>query len=214
MGMARQFSVLAVLLLCAMHTWAWERVYNGNGVRVSERPYPGSPLRELRGERRLSASLGEVMALLRDADYNASWVYRSGGARIIAAEGNERAWVYGIVDSPWPMRDRDTVVRFDYRQDPATAVITIDITNLPDYLPPDPQRVRVPDFGGFWRLAPRPGGEVAVTYQVRGDPGGYVPIWLANQAARLSVRRTLENMPAAVARYRGRGDPLVRELSH
>lgn len=153
------------------------------------------------------------MALLRDADYNASWVYRSGGARIIAAEGNERAWVYGIVDAPWPMRDRDTVVRFDYRQDPASAVITINITNLPDYLPPDPERVRVPDFGGFWQLAPLPGGEVAVTYQVRGDPGGYVPIWLANQAARLSVRRTLENMPAAVARYRGRGDPLVRELS-
>jgi hypothetical protein len=197
--------------LCIVDASAWETGYDSEGIRITERPYPGSPLREFRGERRLTAHLGEIMALLRDADYNASWVYRSGGARIVASAGLEQAWVYGIVDAPWPMDDRDTVVRFDYQQDPDTFVITIDITNMPDYLPEQPGRVRVPDFGGFWRLVPLPRGEVAVTYQVRGAPGGFVPIWLANQAARLSVRRTLQNMPAAVARYRGRGDPLVRE---
>jgi hypothetical protein len=199
------------LLLCCTHAWAWELSYDSDNIRVSERPYPGSPLREFRGERRLQARLGEVMALLRDADYNASWVYRSGGARIVASPGPEQAYVYGVVDAPWPMEDRDTVVRFDYRQDPDTLVITIEITNIPEYLPEQPGRVRVPDFGGFWRLAPLPAGEVAVTYQVRGAPGGFVPVWLANQAARLSVRKTLQNMPAAVARYRGHGDPLVRE---
>ena len=203
--------VAAALLLCVVDASAWELSHDSDGIRISERPYPGSPLREFRGERRLVASLGEVMALLRDADYNASWVYRSGGARVIASAGPHQAYVYGIVDAPWPMDDRDTVVRFDYRQDPDTFVITIDITNMPDYLPEQPGRVRVPDFGGFWRLAPLPRGEVAITYQVRGAPGGFVPIWLANQAARLSVRRTLQNMPAAVARYRGHGDPLARE---
>ncbi len=217
MGLAQQFraavallGTLLLMLLPAARPWAWDLVYEDEGIRVSERPYPGSPVSELRGERVLDATLGEVMALLRDADYNDRWVYRSGGARIIAEEGSARAWVYGIVDAPWPMADRDTVVRFDYRQDPSSAVIIIDITNLPDYLPPEPGRVRVPDFGGFWRLAPATGG-VAVTYQVRGAPGGMVPVWLANRAARLSVRRTLQNMPDAVARYRGRGDPSVQE---
>ena len=201
----------AGLLLCAGYTWAWELSYDSGDIRISERPYPGSPLREFRGERRLQARLGEVMALLRDADYNASWVYRSGGARILAAEGPQQAYVYGIVDAPWPIDDRDTIVRFDYRQDPGTDVITIDITNVPDYMPEQAGRVRVPDFGGFWQLVPLDGDEVAVIYQVRGAPGGFVPVWLANQAARLSVRKTLQNMPAAVARYRGRSDPAVRE---
>lgn len=202
---------LAASLLLSAPIAAWEVSYDGDGIRVSERPYPGSAVQEFRGERRLSARLGEVMALLRDADYNASWVYRSGGARVIASSGPRQAYVYGVVDAPWPIDDRDTVVRFDYRQDPQTAIIRIDITNMPDYLPLQPGRVRVPDFGGFWELAPLPGGEVAVTYQVRGTPGGLVPVWLANQAARLSVRRTLQNMAAAVERYRGRGDALVRE---
>lgn len=198
-------------LLWAADTPAWELSYDSGEIRISERPYPGSPLREFRGERHLQARLGEVMALLRDADYNASWVYRSGGARILATDGPQQAFVYGIVDAPWPMDDRDTIVRFDYRQDQATHVITIDITNMPDYMPEQAGRVRVPDFGGFWQLVPLAGDEVAVIYQVRGAPGGLVPVWLANQAARLSVRRTLQNMPAAVARYRGRGDPAMRE---
>ena len=52
---------------------------------------------------------------------------------------------------------------------------------------------------------------MTVIYQVRGDPGGWVPVWMANYAARLSVARTLQNMPAAVARYHNARTPEVRE---
>ena len=97
MGLAQQFratipllSALLLALLPAARPWAWDLVYKGGGIRVSERPYHGSPVNELRGERVLDATLGEVMALLRDADYNARWVYRSGGARIIAQEGRSK----------------------------------------------------------------------------------------------------------------------------
>lgn len=156
---------------------------------------------ELRGRTRLQATLNAVMALLKDADYNHHWVYRSGGARVLQASGYAQAYVYGVVDAPWPMQDRDTVVRFDYAQDPATRVIRIDITNVPDFHPLQPGLVRVPDFGGFWQLAPAPPDHVDVTYQVRGNPGGWVPVWLANYAAQVSVIKTLQQMPAAVRRY-------------
>ena len=190
----------------------WERLFDNGGVEVWSRPYSGSPLMEYRGERRLEAGLGEIMALLKDADYNRQWVFRSGGARIIAENGFAQAYVHGVVDAPWPMEDRDTVVRFDYRQDPDTKVIRVEIENFPDYIPAQPGLVRVPDFGGFWQLTPEPGGEVQVIYQVHGDPGGLVPNWLANYAAEVSVTRTLQNMPAAVERYRGQRMPEVLEL--
>ena len=45
------------------------------------------------------------------------------------------------------------------------------------------------------------GGWVELTYQIHGDPGGWIPAWLANQAALLSVRHTLENLGAVVHRY-------------
>jgi hypothetical protein len=53
--------------------------------------------------------------------------------------GYAQAYVYGVVDAPLPMSDRDTVVRFDYAQDPQTKDITVTITNFPDFIAPLPR---------------------------------------------------------------------------
>ena len=46
-----------------------------------------------------------------------------------------------------------------------------------------------------------------MTYQVYGDPGGWVPAWLANYAALRSVIGTLQTMPVALQRYADAGTP-------
>ena len=189
----------------------WEPVLVREDLEIHRRPFEGSTLYEVRGVARFEASLNAVMALLRDAPYNRHWVYRSGGARILRENGHARAWVYGVVDAPWPMQDRDAVVRFDYRQDPRSGLIRIAITNVPDLVPREQGLVRVPEFGGFWEVKPETGGWVSVTYQVHGDPGGWVPVWAANLAAVSSVTRTLENMPTAALRYRDARSEHVRE---
>ncbi len=197
------FVLLALMASTVDGADGWQTVFDEGGVRVQQRPYLDSPLMEVRGEIRVTSSLNALMALLRDAPYNQQWVYRSGGASILEQVGYAQAYVYGIVDAPWPMQDRDTVVRFDYQQDPRTREIRINIVNFPDHVPHEPGFVRVPDFGGFWRLRPLPQGEVEVTYQVHGAPGGWVPVWMANYAAAVSVNRTLHNLPSALERYRG-----------
>ena len=202
---------LALLLVSPLPAAGWESVYDQGDLVVVRRAYHGSSLKEIRGITRLNASLNAVMALLKDAGFNHRWVYRSGGARILEESGYAQAYVYGVVDAPWPMSDRDTVVRFDYRQDAATREIHIRITNFPDFIPPKQGLVRVPDFGGFWHLRPLSDGRVEVTYQVYGDPGGFIPIWAANHAAALSVIRTLQNMESAVLRYRNARSEFVRE---
>ncbi len=210
-GAGLSLCLLLSLVIVTAAAADWTLRQEAGPLRVESRPYDRSPLQELRGVTTVQASLGALMALLRDADYNEHWVYRSGGAKIIATNGYRQAHVYGVVDAPWPMRDRDSIVRFDYRQDRQTRVITIDIQNVPDYLPERAGLVRVPELGGFWELRPLDNGQVRVTYQVHGDPGGRVPVWLANLAARLSVIHTLENLPAAVARYAGATSSYVAE---
>jgi hypothetical protein len=194
---------LLVLMVSAVEgADSWQTVFDEGGVLVQQRPYADSPLMEVRGVIRVTSSMNALMALLRDAPYNQHWVYRSGGASILEQVGYAQAYVYGIVDAPWPMQDRDTVVRFDYRQDPRTREIRITIVNFPDYVPHESGFVRVPEFGGFWWLRPLPDGRVEITYQVHGDPGGWVPVWMANYAAAVSVNRTLHNLPMALERYR------------
>lgn len=195
------------LPLAAQADSGWQLRHEEVNLQVYSRPHAGSSIEEFRGVTRVQASLGSVIALLQDADFNRHWVYRSGGATIIASEGIATTWVYGVVDAPLPIRDRDTVVRFDLKQDPVSRVITIDIVNQADYIPLVEDLVRVPEFGGFWRLEPQGEGWVGVTYQVYGDSGGWVPLWLANFAALRSVVGTLQAMPAAVARYADAGTP-------
>lgn len=210
-SLSQPLCVLLLLTCTSAIAEEWELVYEVEDLRVERRDYRGSELDEIRGRLRLRATLNAVMALLKDDSFNDEWVYRSGGARILEDSGYTQAYVYGIVKAPFPMTDRDTVVRFDYRQDPKSKEITIDITNFPGFIPQEPGFVRVPDFGGFWRLRPLGDGWVEVTYQVYGDPGGWIPVWLANRAAVVSVLKTLENLPDAVGQYEGRRSAYVRE---
>jgi hypothetical protein len=200
----------ALLALPAMAS-DWQAVSGDGKVSVERREYQGSALHEIKGVTRLKASLNAIMALLKDAPFNRDWVYRSGGATILEETGYKQSYVYGIVDAPWPIQDRDAVVRFDYWQHPESAEITITITNYPAYTEPNNKYVRVPEFGGFWRLRPEADGWVEVTYQVYGDPGGWIPVWLANSAAITSVTRTLENMASVIGRYSGSRSEFVRE---
>ena len=216
MSRLRVYGVASLLLtffpFATIWAESWETVFEEGGLLVERRAYSGSALQEIRGVIRLEASLNAVMALLKDAEFNRQWVYRSGGARILEEEGFARAYVYGIVDAPWPMQDRDTVVRFDYRQEDS-GEITITITNFPDFLPQAQEYVRVPDFGGYWRLRPQQHGWVEVTYQVYGDPGGWIPVWVANYAAVTSVTRTLQAIDSAVKHYTNAHSEFVREVS-
>lgn len=202
---------LLIVARAAVAAGNWETVFERDNLQVSRRDYAGSELDEIQGVVRVKASLNALMALLKDASFNHQWVHRSGGARILRESGYAEAYVYGVVDAPFPLSDRDSVVRFDYLQDPVTKDITITITNMPDFAPLEPQLVRVPDLGGHWSLKPQAAGWVEVTYQIHGDPGGWIPVWLANQAAQVSVKYTLQNLAAVVGRYEGVSSEFVSE---
>ncbi len=210
----RKLGLVATLLVTAAAQAAeWELVYATENLSVQRRDYAESELDEIKGVVRVQATLNAVMALLKDAPFNKHWVYRSAGARILQDSGFAQAYVYGVVDAPFPMRDRDTVVRFDYQQEPLTKEITVAITNFPDFIPSNAQLIRVPKIGGHWHLKPEQDGWVQVSYQVYGDPGGWIPVWMANRAALVSVQETLRNMIGAVGHYANARSEFVEELT-
>jgi len=205
--------VATVLVTVSAQAGEWQLVYAAENLSVQRRDYAGSELDEIKGVVRVKATLNAVVALLKDAKFNREWVYRSGGASILQDSGYAQAYVYGVVDAPFPMSDRDTVVRFDYQQDPVTKEIRITITNFPDFIPAKVEFIRVPRIGGYWQLKPEQDGWVEVSYQVHGDPGGWIPVWMANRAAVVSVQETLRNMISAVSRYENARSEFVEELA-
>lgn len=81
---------------------------------------------------------------------------------------------------PWPVTNRDFIVKISILQDPVSKIITVLAENYPDYLPEKKALVRIRNSSGKWLIEPLPNGRVRVEYQLYVDPGGVVPASLVN----------------------------------
>jgi hypothetical protein len=70
---------------------------------------------------------------------------------------------------------------------------TVRVEAVPDFVPRNDGLVRIPRSDGYWRIEARDAG-VHVTYQIHADPGGLVPIWLANATVVRFPFKTLRNL--------------------
>jgi len=83
---------------------------------------------------------------------------------------------------PWPLKDRDCVVRIKVLTDGATGATTIIETSEPKYINVSEGVVRIEQMQSVWRLTPKQGG-IEVCNEYASNPGGDVPDWLTNTTA-------------------------------
>ena len=86
-------------------------------------------------------------------------------------------------------RDRDYTVRLRKRINAVAQRYEILFTSANDAgPPPDGRHVRVPRIQGSWTVEPGADGKGSlVRYDVRTEPGGAIPSWLANRAQRAAA---------------------------
>jgi hypothetical protein len=97
------------------------------------------------------------------------------------------------VKAPWPVSNRDLVVRLKIEQDPVTKVMTFTIISIPDYIPEYKGIVRVPKSEGKWVITPKV-DRLAIDYSFVVDPGGSIPSWLLNLSIAEGPHRTFSNL--------------------
>jgi len=172
---------------------------------------------EFRAVTRVRSSLGAFVGLFRDVDNMPNWVYRTKKVQTLTIPGATEAYAYTISEMPWPLDDRDSIVRSTLSQDPATLAITIYGSAVPDYLPRDSRYVRMPVVESFWRFTPVTEGLVEVEFQGYGDPGGNLSSGFLNWVVRVSLweapYQTLLGLQRAVPlpEYQSRTFDFVRE---
>lgn len=196
---------LVLLLLCAaggalsaQESWRLSR--EEDGIRVYLSPVPGSAYQSYRGVVDIRANVQTLADLQENLRVACKWLYSCAELRLLKASGDD-VYLYMRTQLPWPTRPRDLVLRVTTERT-ADGGLLRHIQAVPDYLPPVPGQIRVPMLAGIWQLAPLPDGRTRVTYQMRAEPGGSVPSWLANSFvvdAPLDTLRTLR----AVAERQG-----------
>jgi hypothetical protein len=195
---------VVLLFLCAAiaaanTTEEWSLDKQENGIDIYTRPVPGSGIREFKGVAEVDANIEKILALLKDSSRFKTWFPNTPESKLLARDGNV-AYQYSVMGTPWPMDDRDNVLRSVTTRDESTGIVGIEITAAPDYYPVQEGRVRVQKAHGTWTIKPIGPDKTHVTFTMHLEPGGGIPQWIINARIVASPFEALTNLRATVGK--------------
>lgn len=151
--------------------WQLRYADAASGIEIHLRQR-GDELTEFRGVVRMNERLSTLTAALLDTQRMPKWVYRVQSVTPLQRWGPEEGIDRVMLGMPWPLDDREAIVRWRLEQDAATRVVTLRGSAVPHAAPVSEGVVRMPAFVSHWRLSPLGGGVVEVEFQGYGDLGG------------------------------------------
>ncbi|MFZ5723684.1 MAG: START domain-containing protein [Pseudomonadota bacterium] len=205
--------LLSLLLLCVAAPVAavapppWEYSGETQGIKIWTRQIPGNPVKDFRAVMTVDAPLATVVATLTDVNTIPQWFWMMTEARTIEGSTLDDAYLYFAIGGIWPVSARDSVIRCTVAQDPATLAISINATAAPDRMPPVKNHVRIPQMDSAWTLVPLSKTQTRVELIGNADPGGYIPLWLANMVVTTMPKETFRKLRRHLA------DPRYRDVA-
>ncbi len=182
---------------------AWTEVAIDRGVTVWSRDRLDHMLPELRARGQIYGELFHAIAVLLDNERSCEWVPYCSESREIERLDVRTTWVYSVTDFPWPVSDRDTVVKVVAEEIEVNHKYRVLMRADPDFLPLVEGRVRIP-YSEIYFLLKRVGANtIEIEYGLDVDPGGVLPKWMVRRTARDTLIETITALEAQVSRTRG-----------
>jgi len=190
------FCLLSPLLAHAAdaNAIAWQRDSDAHNITIYTRKPADSLYKEFKGSMQINAPMKQVVATLADVTTMHEWFFMLREARFIQGQNAGEAYVYMAINGIWPVGARDVVGHVVVRQDPSTHVIHVDVRSRDGVLPPQAGYVRMPSMTSSWTLRPVSPTQTAIELEGHGDPGGWVPLSLANLVIATVPRQSMEKM--------------------
>ena len=182
---------------------AWKEVAIDRDVTVWSRDQTGRVLPELRARGQIYGELFHAMAVILDNERSCEWVPNCTESQEIKRLDGRTTWVYSVTDSPWPVSDRDTVVKVVAETIEPNNKYRVLMQAQPDFLPLVEGRVRIPYSNIYFLLKRVNADTIEIEYGLDVDPGGALPKWMVRRTARKTLIETIIALEAQVARTRG-----------
>lgn len=172
----------------------WELKRDRDDIRVYTRDVAGSKFKAVKATTTVTAPLGAAVALIRDTSAcpqvaalcKKSWVHET--------VSETELYVYSYNDLPWPVRDRDVLVRALWSQDPTNFSVTMTATSVAGMMAENDQAIRLREASFNWEFVPLEAGRLQVTTRVHIDPAGPMPALIMNLLLVDAPFKTLTNM--------------------
>ena len=153
-----------------------------------------SKIKAIRANFTLPTTLSVLAGHLLDVASYTQWQYSIIETEVLKQESEKEVIYRAEVKAPWPVSNRDLVVRLKIDQDPETKIMTFSIISIPDYIPAREGVVRVPLSAGHWTVTPVGRNKVKINYHFLVDPGGSIPAWLLNLSIAEGPHKTFFNL--------------------
>ena len=184
----------------------WKLEKNKDQIQVYSRRLPNSKLSELKIECSMPGTQNQLVALLSDINNYENVIYKMKSARLVKRISETELIYYGVSDLPWPVSDRDMVVRLTFNYVPTTKILHIKGVDIPNLIAPYAGRVRITNWLANWQVRQATSNQMQITYTVQFDPGGEIPAWLDNVAASASAFQSFSLLRESILlpRYQGK----------
>ena len=210
---ASKYVLAASVFLCGFNLASeasleaeWEIQRSEDGIDVYTRPEPASQFEAVRAVMTLNdVRLSSLVALISDTEACSRLESRCVEAETLDKINQTESVVYRYNNMPFPVRDRDMVLRLKWHQQPDSLNVNVVISNVTGFLPEKKRRVRMPKVNSGWKFVPLPDGSVEVSSEGHIEPGANLPAWLLNQFLVSAPFKTMEAVASLVR------EPLYRD---
>lgn len=192
-------SLCTGLLLLIMSSFvgaqSWQPNQEGKArdqVSTWTRTVPDSPVKAFRGVVEVPQGPVSVLAAITAVDTFSEWLFQVQESETVA--GTEGRRTYIRFNGIWPVSDRDVMVDNRASQEADSGVVTLHSVNAEGVRPASDGYVRIPDLDNHFVVTPLDDGWTRVEFRTFVDPGGRVPVWLANLVATKAPLVTLEGL--------------------
>jgi ribosome-associated toxin RatA of RatAB toxin-antitoxin module len=171
----------------------WQRIADRDGIIVERRSVGGSSMRELRTAAHSPLPPAAIMATIWKQDEYVQFMPYLKRLDVLRDDGDTKV-IYEQLRIPLA-KDRDLTVRVTRTSLPDTGAYEIASLAVADEGPPETDDyVRVRTSVAGWRLTPAADGGTDVSYTIRTDAGGLMPVWILDAAQKNVTVKILRAM--------------------
>jgi hypothetical protein len=181
--------ILFTILMPVMADENWNLEFVKEGISVYTREVAGSPLKAFKAEGDVKASMEKVNNILSDNPNHVNWMPDCIVSIDLPSDSKEFLLSYSETKAP-VVSNRDVIVETKTVIEKNKITQDFRAVDRPDLVQEKKGKVRMKEMIGRWEFTPTADG-THVLFVVQANPGGSIPLWLANMVATDIPYRTL-----------------------
>jgi len=183
-----KITIILVAMLCGMGQISfaqlseqnkWSLAKEVDGISVYTRNVVGYQIKQTKVETIVDLPLKVLYKVLTDFNHHDDWMVNFSNSELLTS-ADSLAYIYYVeVDAPWPIMDRDLVIKgaLEYMSD---SLVILSTNKVEGYKEERDKFVRIPMMHGLWQFEKIDEQRTKVTNSTHGDPGGMIPSWIVN----------------------------------